>query len=76
MRQRILLWVTYRTFLITGATRGIGRALSDKSTEQGHLVAGIVRNTDASFPAVLYTAVLSSADETNLILLKIVENQL
>lgn len=64
----------YRTYLITGATKGIGRALSDKLSEQGHQVVGIARNVDASFPGVLYTADLSSADETNLILLKIVEN--
>ncbi|MFT0929907.1 SDR family oxidoreductase [Enterobacter cloacae] len=64
----------YRTYLITGATKGIGRALSDKLSEQGHQVVGIARNVDANFPGVLYTADLSSADETNLILLKIVEN--
>ena len=64
----------YRTFLITGATRGIGRALSDKLSEQGHLVVGIARNSDASFPGVLYTTDLSSSDETNLILMKIAKN--
>lgn len=46
----------YRTYLITGATKGIGRALSDKLSEQGHQVVGIARNVDASFPGVLYTA--------------------
>lgn len=40
----------YRTYLITGATKGIGRALSDKLSEQGHQVVGIARNVDASFP--------------------------
>ncbi|HAS1056415.1 TPA: SDR family NAD(P)-dependent oxidoreductase, partial [Enterobacter cloacae] len=34
----------YRTYLITGATKGIGRALSDKLSEQGHQVVGIARN--------------------------------
>jgi len=64
----------YRTYLITGATRGIGRALSDKLSKQGHLVVGIARNVDASFLGTLYTADLSSSAETNLILMKIAEN--
>lgn len=38
---------TPRTILITGATRGIGRALTDRFVEQGHVVMGCGRNSEA-----------------------------
>ena len=62
------------TYLLTGATRGIGRALSDKLSQQGHQVVGIARHDDADFPGALYTADLSSTDETSSILTEIVAN--
>jgi 3-oxoacyl-[acyl-carrier protein] reductase len=42
-----------RTFLVTGASRGIGRALSHRLAESGHLVVGIARGKDATFPGEL-----------------------
>jgi 3-oxoacyl-[acyl-carrier protein] reductase len=40
-----------RTFLVTGATKGIGRAVVQRLHDQGHKVVGIARNTpDSAFP--------------------------
>lgn len=54
-----------RTFLITGASKGIGRALSEQLAAEGHTVVGIVRNADdPSFPGTLVAADLSDAAAT------------
>ncbi len=42
-----------RTFLVTGASKGIGRALSERMAAQGHRIVGIARGQDASFPGTL-----------------------
>lgn len=42
-----------RTFLVTGASRGIGRALSHRLAESGHLVVGVARGKDPAFPGEL-----------------------
>jgi len=42
-----------RTFLITGASQGIGRALAERLTTQGHHVVGLARRVDPSFPGTL-----------------------
>jgi NAD(P)-dependent dehydrogenase (short-subunit alcohol dehydrogenase family) len=42
-----------RTFLVTGATKGIGRALSDRLQAAGHHVVGIARGQDPTFPGTL-----------------------
>jgi 3-oxoacyl-[acyl-carrier protein] reductase len=45
--------------VITGATKGIGRAISDLLIEQGQGVIGIARNLDPSFKGMLFQADLS-----------------
>jgi NAD(P)-dependent dehydrogenase (short-subunit alcohol dehydrogenase family) len=45
--------VTNRSILITGASKGIGRALSDRLTATGHQVIGIARKADPTFPGEL-----------------------
>jgi NAD(P)-dependent dehydrogenase (short-subunit alcohol dehydrogenase family) len=51
-----------RTFLITGASKGIGRALSEQLVAEGHTVVGIARNADdPSFPGTLVAADLADA---------------
>ena len=46
--------MTARTFLITGASKGIGRALATYLSEAGHTVVGIARNADdPTFPGTL-----------------------
>jgi len=43
-----------RTFLITGASKGIGLALSHRLATQGHTVVGIARNASDDFPGALH----------------------
>lgn len=45
--------MTKRTFLITGASKGIGRALSNRLAAGGHHVVGIARGRDPEFPGTL-----------------------
>lgn len=45
--------MTNRSILITGASKGIGRALSDRLTATGHQVIGIARKADPTFPGEL-----------------------
>ncbi|GGF31326.1 short-chain dehydrogenase [Aliidongia dinghuensis] len=42
-----------RKFLVTGASKGIGLALSERLAAEGHHVVGIARGADASFPGTL-----------------------
>jgi NAD(P)-dependent dehydrogenase (short-subunit alcohol dehydrogenase family) len=44
-----------RTFLVTGASKGIGRALSHRLVDTGHRVVGIARGKDSTFPGELVT---------------------
>ncbi|QIB33074.1 SDR family oxidoreductase [Ancylobacter pratisalsi] len=51
-----------RTFLITGASKGIGLALSERLSAQGHRVIGIARNRSDGFPGELHTLDLSAKE--------------
>lgn len=54
-----------RTFLITGASKGIGRALADQLAAAGHTVVGIARHAeDPSFPGVLVPVDLGDREQT------------
>lgn len=50
-----------RTFLITGASKGIGRALSNRLVQAGHQVIGVARGTDPSFPGTLISIDLADS---------------
>jgi 3-oxoacyl-[acyl-carrier protein] reductase len=45
--------MTKRTFLVTGASKGIGRARSSQLADAGHHVAGVARGEDSEFPGTL-----------------------
>jgi NAD(P)-dependent dehydrogenase (short-subunit alcohol dehydrogenase family) len=54
-----------RTFLITGASKGIGLALSKRLSERGHTVAGIARQVPTEpFPGTLVSIDLSNDENT------------
>ena len=60
--------------LITGATKGIGWALTQRLADQGCHVVGIARNTDhVDFPGYLYGCDLADAGRTEEILREIRE---
>jgi NAD(P)-dependent dehydrogenase (short-subunit alcohol dehydrogenase family) len=48
-----------RTFLVTGASKGIGLALSKRLAAAGHEVVGIAREPLPSFPGTLVSIDLS-----------------
>ena len=51
--------ITERTFLVTGASKGIGRALSQRLAAAGHHVVGIARGRDPDFPGTLVSVDLN-----------------
>jgi NAD(P)-dependent dehydrogenase (short-subunit alcohol dehydrogenase family) len=54
-----------RTFLISGASKGIGRALSERLARSGHQVIGLARNADdPHFPGTLLAVDLSDEAAT------------
>lgn len=53
--------MTTRTFLVTGASKGIGRALSHKLAAAGHKVVGVARGEDADFPGTLVSIDLNDS---------------
>ena len=53
--------MTKRTFLVTGASKGIGRALSERLATAGHHVVGVARGVDPSFPGTLVSIDLNDS---------------
>jgi 3-oxoacyl-[acyl-carrier protein] reductase len=56
--------MTPRTVVITGASKGIGRALADRLAAEGHQVIGMARHADPTFPGELITVDLADAGAT------------
>lgn len=57
--------MTRRTYLITGATKGIGRALSEQLAAAGHHIVGIARHgDDPDFPGTLVALDLANREAT------------
>jgi 3-oxoacyl-[acyl-carrier protein] reductase len=54
--------MTKRTFLVTGASKGIGRALSERLVKAGHRVVGVAREA-SDFPGELVRLDLSKRKE-------------
>src|ERR1700732_4614119 len=50
--------------LITGASKGIGRATADALVDQGWAVIGVARQSPRSFPGVFLQADLADPDQT------------
>ena len=64
-----------RTFLITGASKGIGRALSECLAAAGHHVVGIARQADdPAFPGTLVALDLADRDATQSVLARLVSD--
>jgi NAD(P)-dependent dehydrogenase (short-subunit alcohol dehydrogenase family) len=61
-----------RTFLITGATKGIGLALAHRLTRNGHNVVGLARGVNADFPGTLVPADLADTRATDAMLAELI----
>lgn len=59
--------MTKRTFLITGATKGIGRALTERLLREGHHVVGLAREA-VDFPGELIRVDLADRASTDAVL--------
>ncbi len=57
-----------RTFLVTGASKGIGLALAHRLVRDGHKVVGLARGADAEFPGTLVPVDLADMRATDAVL--------
>lgn len=58
-----------RTFLVTGASKGIGRALSERLAREGHQVIGLARRADdQGFPGTLVPVDMTDRAATQAVL--------
>ena len=64
--------MTRRTYLVTGASKGIGLALSRRLVEAGHEVIGLARHP-AAFPGTLVTVDLADRARTEKVLADLVQ---
>lgn len=62
-----------RTFLITGASKGIGRALAERLTADKHEVVGLARHASEDFPGTLVPVDLTDPIATQSTLAQLVE---
>ncbi len=53
-----------RSIVITGASKGIGRATTDALVEDGWSVIGVARSSPANFPGVFIEADLADREKT------------
>lgn len=67
--------MTARSILITGASKGIGRALTDRLTSMGYRVIGIARKADSTFPGELIELDLADTAATEAVFRDIVARQ-
>ncbi|MCC3757387.1 SDR family oxidoreductase [Rouxiella badensis] len=54
-----------KTFLITGASKGIGLALAHRLAAAGHQVVGLARSANDGFPGTLISADLADVKQTH-----------
>lgn len=59
--------------LVTGATRGIGRAVAERLSREGHHVVGLARSDSAGFPGTVRRVDLEDEVETGVVLSELVE---
>ena len=66
--------MTSRTFLITGASKGIGLAVAERLSRKGHTVVGLARQVkDVRFPGQLVSADLGNDAETDSVIADLVQ---
>lgn len=66
---------TPHTILITGASKGIGRAAADYLAQQGHQIIGVARNLPKEpFPGEFITVDLANPEQTKTVLAKLTDH--